>query len=183
MNRALVVTLVAIAAVGAVAAGAATAFVAGGGLERMRESRAVAVPEEYRAEIKAAAQRCPAVPAEVLAAQLATESSWDPGAESPAGALGLAQFMPEVWDQYAVDGDGDGKTQVRNPIDAIHSAAALNCVNRDLVAEVPGDELRNILAAYNAGFNQVIRYGGVPPFPETEAYVDRVLRRAQLIEL
>lgn len=183
MNRALVIAGVACAALLVVAAGAATAFVTGGGVDRWREGQAVAVPEEYRAVIVDAAERCPTVPAEVLAAQLASESSWDPTAVSPAGARGLAQFMPEVWAQYGLDGDGDGEARVNNPIDAIHSAAALNCVNAELVADVPGDQLRNILAAYNAGFNQVVRYGGVPPFPETEQYVDRVIRRSQLIEL
>jgi soluble lytic murein transglycosylase-like protein len=48
---------------------------------------------------------------------------------------------------------------------------------------VPGDRVRNILAAYNAGFNQVLKYEGVPPFPETEQYVERVLSRAAQIEL
>ena len=120
---------------------------------------------------------------QVLAAQLASESSWDPRAVSPAGATGLAQFMPEVWEQYAVDGDDDGDRDIFDPVDAIHSAAELNCVNAELVADVPGDRLRNILAAYNAGFNQVVRYEGVPPFPETEQYVERVLSRAERIEL
>jgi soluble lytic murein transglycosylase-like protein len=102
---------------------------------------------------------------------------------SPAGATGLAQFMPEVWEQYAVDGDNDGDRDIYDPVDAIHSAAELNCVNAELVADVPGNRLRNILAAYNAGFNQVVRYEGVPPFPETEQYVERVLSRAERIQL
>jgi soluble lytic murein transglycosylase-like protein len=153
-----------------------------GGADFLRD-RVVVVPEELRPIIVEAADRCPVVPAKVLAAQLASESSWDPRAVSPAGATGLAQFMPEVWEQYAVDGDGDGDTDIYDPVDAIHSAAALNCVNAELVADVPGDRLRNILAAYNAGFNQVVRYEGVPPFPETEEYVERVLSRAERIEL
>jgi soluble lytic murein transglycosylase-like protein len=159
------------------------AFVALGGVDRIRDSQAIVIPDVYREVILEASERCPAVPAEVLAAQLASESSWDPEAVSPVGARGLAQFMPEVWDQYGLDGDGDGVADVWNPIDAIHSAAALNCVNRKLVADVPGNEVVNILAAYNAGFNQVLRYGGVPPFPETEAYVEKILRRAESIQL
>ena len=95
----------------------------------------------------------------------------------------IRRIVPNVWAQYGVDGDGDGIADVWNPVDAIHSAAELNCVNRDLVAEVPGDPVRNILAAYNAGFNQVLKYQGVPPFPETKAYVDRILARAQTVEL
>lgn len=160
----------------------AGAFIALGGVDLLRE-RVVVVPEELRPVIVEAADRCPVVPAQVLAAQLASESSWNPRAVSPAGATGIAQFMPEVWEQYAVDGDGDGDRDIYDPVDAIHSAAALNCVNAELVADVPGDRLRNILAAYNAGFNQVVRYEGVPPFPETEEYVERVLSRAERIEL
>lgn len=183
MKRALVIAGIACAALLVVAAGAATAFVTGGGIDRWRESQAIAIPDEYRDVIVDAAERCPTVPAQVLAAQLASESGWDPTAVSPAGARGLAQFMPEVWEQYGLDGDGDGKARINNPVDAIHSAAALNCVNAELVADVPGDRLRNILAAYNAGYNQVVKYGGVPPFPETEQYVDRIIRRSQIIEL
>jgi len=171
------------AAVLVFAVSAVGGFVALGGLDRWRDAQAIVVPEQYRPVIKQAAKRCKAVPARVLAAQLASESSWDPRAVSPAGAQGIAQFMPEVWAEYGVDGDGDGSAAVWNPIDAIHSAAELNCLNHLLVADVPGDELRNVLAAYNAGFNQVVRYQGVPPFPETQEYVERVLRRAEQVEL
>jgi soluble lytic murein transglycosylase-like protein len=157
------------AAVVLLAVAAAGAFVAFGGLDYLRNQQAIVVPEQLRPVIIEAAERCPVVPAKVLAAQLASESSWDPRAVSPAGATGLAQFMPEVWEQYAVDGDNDGDRDIYDPVDAIHSAA--------------DNRLRNILAAYNAGFNQVVRYEGVPPFPETEQYVERVLTRAERIEL
>ena len=164
----------------AVAGGAVAVF---GGLDRLRDAQVAEVPVEYRPVILEAAQRCRAVPPQVLAAQIASESSWRVDATSPAGAQGIAQFMPQTWEQYGVDGDGDGIADIWNPIDAIHSAAELNCVNRDLVAEVPGDVVVNVLAAYNAGYNQVRRYQGVPPFPETQAYVERILRRAEAIEL
>ncbi len=180
MGKVLAVVAAVVVLAGVTLAGA---FVALGGVDWWRNQQAIVVPDEYRPVILAAAERCPVVPPEVLAAQLASESSWDPTAVSSAGAQGLAQFMPAVWEQYAVDGDGDGVTDVWNPIDAIHSAAALNCVNAGLVADVPGDSLTNILAAYNAGFNQVVKYQGVPPFPETEAYVERILTRAERIQL
>lgn len=174
----------AVTAVAVLLAGVAGgAFVALGGIDRIRDSQVVAVPDEYRAVIVEAAERCRAVPPRVLAAQIASESSWRTDATSPAGAQGIAQFMPQTWAQYGVDGDGDGIADVWNPVDAIHAAAELNCVNRDLVADVPGDVLVNVLAAYNAGYTQVRRYQGVPPFPETEAYVERILRRAETIEL
>lgn len=143
----------------------------------------VVVPEEYRSVIRDAAERCPAVPTEIFAAQIAAESSWDPAAVSPAGAQGIAQFMPAVWRQYGIDANDDGRADVWDPVDAIHSAAELNCLNRRLVREAAGNRLRNTLAAYNAGFNAVLKHDGIPPFPETEAYVERILRYAQDIQL
>lgn len=139
----------------------------------------VTVPEEYSELILAASDRCPAIPAEIFAAQLHAESGWDPAAISSAGAQGIAQFMPSTWEQYGFDADGDGKADVLNPVDAVHSAAALNCINRKLVAEVSGKRLINTLAAYNAGFGSVRKYDGMPPFPETENYVEKILRNSQ----
>lgn len=143
----------------------------------------IVVPEEYRGVIREAAARCDAVPVEVLAAQIAAESGWDPEAVSPAGARGIAQFMPAVWKQYGIDANGDGKASVWDPVDAIHAAAELNCVNRRLVREASGNRLRNTLAAYNAGFSTVLRYDGVPPYPETEEYVRKILANAESIVL
>jgi soluble lytic murein transglycosylase-like protein len=139
------------------------------------------VPMALREELRAAAKRCPAVPVEIFAAQMAQESSWDSQAVSPAGAQGLAQFMPPTWEQYGIDASGDGVADVWDPVDAMHSAAELNCINRKLVRDVPGNRLDNILAAYNAGFSAVREYQGVPPFPETENYVARIKSRAQTI--
>jgi hypothetical protein len=139
------------------------------------------VPAEYRDVLIAAADRCPRIPVEVLAAQIAAESGWKIDAISPAGAQGIAQFMPRTWEQYGLDGDGDGIADIWNPVDAIHSAAALNCVNRRLVRGLPGDRLQNTLAAYNAGPGAVRRHGGMPPFNETRDYVARIVRNAERI--
>ena len=72
-----------------------------------------------------------------------------------------------TWQAYATDGDGDGVASVYDPEDSIYAAAALVS---DLKAIV-GDDPELILAAYNAGPGNVKRYKGVPPFPETQAYV------------
>ncbi|MDO9484590.1 MAG: lytic transglycosylase domain-containing protein [Actinomycetota bacterium] len=141
----------------------------------------VQVPSEYRALILDASERCPRIPVEVFAAQIAAESSWDERASSPAGAQGIAQFMPAVWDQYGIDANGDGKISVWDAEDAIASAAELNCSNRRLVRDVSGNRLKNTLAAYNAGFSAVRRYDGVPPYPETQAYVKKILENAKSI--
>lgn len=142
----------------------------------------VVVPDEYRSLIREAAQRCPKVPARVFAAQIAAESGWDPQATSPAGAQGIAQFMPAVWEQYGIDANADGEVDIWDPTDAIHSAARLNCINRGLVKQASGKRLENTLAAYNAGYGAVLKYDGIPPFPETQAYVTRILESAKTIE-
>lgn len=143
----------------------------------------IVVPEELRPVIAKAAERCEQIPVEVLAAQIAAESHWDPDAVSSAGARGIAQFMPAVWEQYGIDANRDGVADVWDPVDAIHSAAALNCINRKLVRDASGNRLHNTLAAYNAGYGNVLKYDGVPPFPETEAYLERILRYAETIVL
>ena len=137
------------------------------------------IPEAYQELIDEAAERCPEVPSRVFAAQIAVESGWQADAQSPAGAQGIAQFMPSTWSQYGLDANGDGVRDVWDPHDAIHSAAELNCLNRRLVSSVSGTPLRNILAAYNAGHGAVRKYDGVPPFPETEQYVEKVIELAQ----
>jgi soluble lytic murein transglycosylase-like protein len=141
----------------------------------------VVVPDDLRPVILKAAKRCQAIPVEVFAAQIAAESGWDARAVSPSGARGIAQFMPAVWEQYGIDGNSDGVADVWDPVDAIHSAAEMNCLNRRLVRDASGDRLENTLAAYNAGFASVRRYDGVPPFPETEQYVQRILESARTI--
>lgn len=173
------VTLIAL--VGTAAAGAWSLFTATPQGQRITNSPLV-VPAELQQVLVKASRRCDAVPVEILAAQIAAESLWDPYAESPVGAQGIAQFMPEVWAQYGIDADKDGTADVWNPVDAIHSAAALNCINRRLVKDASGNRLRNTLAAYNAGFSNVLKYDGIPPFPETEAYIARIMKYAETLQ-
>jgi len=141
------------------------------------------VPQQYRAIVVSAAGTCPGLSPALLAAQLEQESGWDSHASSRVGAQGIAQFMPSVWRAYGVDGDRDGVRDVWNPRDAIPAAAHLDCVLMRDVAGVPGDKVSNMLAAYNAGPDQVRRYAGVPPFPETRAYVAQILAQAAVMRL
>ncbi|MEU2455868.1 NlpC/P60 family protein [Streptomyces sp. NPDC012765] len=132
------------------------------------------VPSQYKRLIEDAGKTCPEVTPNLLAALLETESGFKPRETSPAGAQGIAQFMPSTWETSGIDGNGDGKRDVWDPEDAIPSAAKYLCDVAKEVKDVPGDKQSNMLAAYNAGPRAVIKYGGVPPFKETQGYVQSI---------
>ncbi len=92
------------------------------------------------------------------------ESDFDPQAVSTKGAVGLMQLMPETARLY-------GAT---NPWDAEQNVKAGTAYLRDLLYHFDGD-VKKALAAYNAGPATVKRYGGVPPYPETQRYVRKIL--------
>lgn len=141
----------------------------------------IVVPADLAGYIRAATSTCPQVPPQVLAGQLWVESNFDPKAKSPAGAKGIAQFIKDTWAEYGVDGNNDGKVSIYDPADAVPAAAAYDCNLLRMVKDVPGDPVTNMLAAYNAGPKTVRDYHGVPPFPETQAYIDRVLMNADRV--
>ncbi|MFF8959300.1 NlpC/P60 family protein [Streptomyces sp. NPDC014894] len=130
-----------------------------------------AVPARYQPLVQKWGNLCPALNPALLAAQLYQESGWNPRAQSHAAAQGIAQFIPGTWATHGVDGDNDGDRDVWDPADAIPSAATYDCALAGYVKKVGGDPTSNMLAAYNAGPYAVIKYGGVPPYKETQNYV------------
>ncbi|MEM7324501.1 MAG: transglycosylase SLT domain-containing protein [Actinomycetota bacterium] len=98
----------------------------------------------------------------LLAAIAETESNFDPTAVSPAGAQGLMQFMPATAREMNVD--------PWDPASAIDGAARYMRTSLDQFQE---PELA--IASYNAGRGAVSRYGGIPPFNETQNYVRKVV--------
>lgn len=133
-----------------------------------------AVPAAYQALVQKWGNLCPALNPALLAAQLYQESGFNPAARSPAKALGIAQFIPGTWATHGIDGDGDGDRDIWDPNDAIPSAASYDCELAKDVKDVPGNATHNMLAAYNAGAYAVIKYGGVPPYKETQNYVKTI---------
>jgi transglycosylase-like protein with SLT domain/D-alanyl-D-alanine carboxypeptidase-like protein len=120
------------------------------------------VPAAYAPAISRAAQRWN-VSATLLAAQLQQESGFNPFAVSPAGAQGIAQFMPDTAAAYGLD----------DPTDAVRAIDAQAHLMRDLLRRFGSVPLA--LAAYNAGPARVAACGCVPPIPETTAYVAAIL--------
>ena len=120
------------------------------------------VPPQFRRPLLDAAARHD-VSAAVLAAQLMAESNFNPAAVSPAGAQGIAQFMPATAASYGLGDPFD-------PVAAIDAQARLMS---DLLAQFGSVELA--LAAYNAGPGAVSACDCVPPYPETQAYVARIM--------
>jgi peptidoglycan DL-endopeptidase CwlO len=102
----------------------------------------------------------------LLAAVASQESGFDPTAVSSAGARGLMQFMPATARSLGVD--------PLDPASAVDGAARYLA---QLTRQFGSAELG--LAAYNAGPGTVSRYGGIPPYPETQAYVRAVTSKAE----
>jgi soluble lytic murein transglycosylase-like protein len=117
----------------------------------------------FAAQIEAAAARHGVDPA-LLAGLIKAESNFDPNAGSSAGAQGLTQLMPET-------ARGLGVTDPFDPEQSIEGGARY--LSEQLRAFDGNAELA--LAAYNAGPGAVEQHGGIPPYPETQAYVTKVL--------
>lgn len=97
-------------------------------------------------------------------AVIRAESAYNPEAVSSKGAAGLMQLMPGTLRDY----------RVSDPYDPEQNIAAGSAYLKRLLDDFD-DTLELALAAYNAGPEAVRRYGGVPPFPETRRYLERVL--------
>ncbi len=120
------------------------------------------VPAVYRADVMRGAREG-GVPPMVLAALLRQESGFNPRAVSRAGAQGIAQFMPGT-------ARGMGLRDPFDPHAAIPAAGRLLGSHLRRFGSIP-----LALAAYNAGPGAVERYGGIPPYDETRAYVARIM--------
>jgi len=144
----------------ATAAPAPAATVATAGAAATPSALPPGVP--YGAEITAAAQRHGIDPA-LLAGLVRQESNFDPTAGSPAGARGLTQLMPGT-------AAGLGVTDVTDPQQSLEGGAKYLKQQLDAF----GGDVTKALAAYNAGPGAVQRFGGVPPYAETQSYVQKV---------
>ncbi len=104
-----------------------------------------------------------------IAATLLEESAFDPNAISSAGAYGIGQFTAPTARFYGVD--------PFDPHAAISAAAYVLATYLTRYARRPDDPYALALAAYNAGPGTVAYYNGVPPYPETRAYIADIHER------
>ena len=107
----------------------------------------------------------------LIAAIVATESSFRPGAVSPVGAQGLMQIMPETAMHLGAHPEED--LLAPDPMRNLELGARyIRQLDR-----LYGGDLALVLAAYNAGPGNVRKFDGIPPFAETRNYVEKVLGR------
>ncbi len=116
----------------------------------------------FRSEIRSAAQHN-AVEESLIRAIIHAESAYQPDAQSPKGAQGLMQLMPAT----------QAELKVSNPFDPHDNILGGARYLSQLLDQFDGD-FELAAAAYNAGPNAVNKYGGVPPYDETQEYVRRV---------
>lgn len=106
------------------------------------------------------------LPPELVHGVAQAESAYRASAISPKGAIGIMQLMPETARKLDAD--------PTNPVENIDAGTRLL---RELLLRYEGadNSVRRALAAYNAGEGAVARYGGVPPYRETQGYVEKVI--------
>jgi cell wall-associated NlpC family hydrolase len=139
------------------------------------------VPAAYATLVEQAGAMCAEAPPSIIAAQIETESNWNPNAVSSAGAQGIAQFLPSTWPSWSKPG--------QSPFDPAAAIPAMGRYDCALAAqmrqaqpdgEVPAaiDVTSLMLACYNAGAGAVLAAHGIPDNGQTPDYVAKITARA-----
>ncbi|HEX6101011.1 MAG TPA: lytic transglycosylase domain-containing protein [Thermoanaerobaculia bacterium] len=104
------------------------------------------------------------IDATLVRAVIQVESDFNPACVSHKGARGLMQLMPATAKRFGVK-------KINDPEENIHGGVRYLAY----LTQMFRDDLPRALAAYNAGENAVLRYGGIPPYDETQTYVKRAM--------
>ncbi|MGI9951903.1 lytic transglycosylase domain-containing protein [Moorellaceae bacterium AZ2] len=128
------------------------------------------IPQHLKKPLEDVASRYQ-LPLGLLQAVVKVESNFNPLAVSPSGALGLMQLMPETARALGV----------KNPFDPRENLEAGARYLRQMLDFFKG-RVDLALAAYNAGPGAVLRFGGIPPYRETQEYVRKVKEMARAFE-
>lgn len=105
------------------------------------------------------------IPADLVHSIIRAESNYNSRAISPKGAVGLMQLMPETAAQYGVQDRFDPEQNIKGGVRYLKDLCKLYDGNTKLV-----------LAAYNAGQEALKKFSGIPPYPETKNYIQRVMK-------
>ena len=123
----------------------------------------VSSPQDYEAYFKEASETY-GVATSILKSIAKAESNFNPSAVSKAGAIGIMQLMPSTAASLGVSNSYDARENIMGGAKYISQ----------LLSRYQGN-ISLALAAYNAGTGNVDKYGGIPPFTETQNYVQKVL--------
>lgn len=112
----------------------------------------------------------------LIVSMIIAESDFDPNCTSSKGAMGLCQLMPDDLKHYGLSSGYDieqnlfgALLDIRNRLDHYRSLAAAD-------GSLTDAQIKIAMASYNAGYGAVEKYGGVPPYKETQNYIKRILR-------
>ncbi len=136
-------------------------------LQSVSEKKKATREEQIQSAVSQASEKYN-LPPELITSVMKQESGGNPYAESPVGAQGLMQLMPETAKSLGV----------RNSFDIGQNVDGGATYLRQMLDRFDGD-LSKALAAYNAGPNAVEKYKGVPPYAETQNYVKSIMANYQ----
>lgn len=119
--------------------------------------------EKYKPIVQKIAQNHGIEP-DLIHSIISAESNYDRWAVSVKGASGLMQLMPETAKEYGVKNIYDAKENIEGGVKYL----------KDLIQLYNG-KTRFVLAAYNAGQEAVKKFGGIPPYPETKNYINKIM--------
>lgn len=148
-----------------------TAGVAPSGSAQSLGVRAAAVPDADLAAIRAAGSICAEVTPPMVAAQVMASSGFDPNLRAATQAMGIAQFLPDLWGEYA----SSPNSSPWDPATAIGTLGRTMCDLTHQLSMIDPKPYQLALAAFRIGPTPIRQAGGIPHIPLVQQFVDQVV--------